>query len=47
LEPDGLGIGSEITSPMAALGKIGQEEDSSKKRPRKRDKKALPMPSLE
>jgi heterodisulfide reductase subunit B len=41
--PEELGIGTEIVSANAALKKIGQEEEESFK-PKKRDKKALPMP---
>jgi heterodisulfide reductase subunit B len=45
--PKSLGIGSEITSARHALSKIGQEPEPPEKQPRKRrDKKALPMPSL-
>ncbi len=41
-----LGIGSEIVSAKAALGKIGQEEGTAKKAPKRRDKDALPMPPM-
>ncbi len=41
-----LGIGSEIVSAAAALKKIGQVEAPPPRQPRRRDKKALPMPSL-
>lgn len=45
--PATLGIGSEITPAQAALNKIGTEEPPEKSRPERRDKKALPMPSLQ
>jgi heterodisulfide reductase subunit B len=38
------GFGTEIVSPKAALAKIGQEVEKPKKQ--RRDKKALPMPTL-
>ncbi len=45
MQPDELGIGSEMVSAKAALNKIGQEEETPKRsRPKRRDKKALPMP---
>jgi heterodisulfide reductase subunit B len=42
-----LGIGSEITSATEALNKIGKEEEPEKREAKRRDKKSLPMPSLE
>jgi heterodisulfide reductase subunit B len=42
-----LGIGSEITPAAKALDKIGQEDDSAKRKPKRRDKQALPMPSIQ
>lgn len=45
LESGELGIGTEIVSPEKALRKIGQEEEKPKtRRPKRRDKQALPMP---
>lgn len=44
LSEKALGIGSEIVSPRQALRKIGQEAPPTDKRPKRRDKKALPMP---
>jgi heterodisulfide reductase subunit B2 len=41
-----LGFGSELVSADAALSKIGQEEPPEKHAPKKRDKQALPMPSM-
>lgn len=46
MEPTSLGIGSEIVSALPALGKIGAEEAEVYK-PKRRDKKALPMPGLD
>lgn len=45
IEPNDLGIGSEIVAAEAALDKIGQEQESQKHKPKRRNKKALPMPS--
>ncbi len=45
MEPNDLGIGSEIVSSKAALDKISQEQQSEKHKPKRRDKKMLPMPS--
>lgn len=42
--PEELGFGTEIVSATNALKKIGQEEEETY-RPKKRDKKALPMPT--
>jgi heterodisulfide reductase subunit B len=42
-----LGFGDAIVSARAALSKIGQEAALVKKPRERRDKKALPMPSLE
>ncbi len=45
LPADEVGIGSEIVSARPALGKIGQEEEPAVRKPQRRDKKALPMPT--
>ncbi|MCB9450222.1 MAG: CoB--CoM heterodisulfide reductase iron-sulfur subunit B family protein [Anaerolineaceae bacterium] len=42
-----LEIGSEIVPADAALAKIGQEESAKPRRAERRDKQALPMPSLD
>lgn len=42
-----LDIGSEITSAAPALEKIGKEEPKAPRKPARRDKQALPMPTLE
>lgn len=47
LSPKALGIGSEITSAKAALDKIGKEEAPVERKPKRRDKSALPMPSMQ
>jgi len=44
LKPKEVGIGTEIVSAKEALNKIGKEEPKRRK-PKRRDKKALPMPS--
>lgn len=44
---DEMGIGSERISARDALRKIGQEKAPEKKRPKKRDKQALPMPPMD
>jgi heterodisulfide reductase subunit B len=46
-KPGELGIGSEIVDATPALSKIGQEEEPEPHRPKRRDKKALPMPGLD
>jgi Ni/Fe-hydrogenase subunit HybB-like protein len=43
--PQELGFGREIVSAKAALDKIGQEEEPKERKPKRRDKQALPMPS--
>jgi heterodisulfide reductase subunit B len=43
LQPEALGIGSEMVSAKDALAKIGQEQEAPPK-PKRRDKQALPMP---
>jgi heterodisulfide reductase subunit B len=44
IAPKELGIGKEFVSADAALAKIGQTEQKPRK-PKRRDKKALPMPA--
>jgi heterodisulfide reductase subunit B len=44
INADNLGFGSEIVSAKRALSKIGSEEPEEQYKPKKRDKKALPMP---
>jgi heterodisulfide reductase subunit B len=39
-----VGIGIEIVSAKDALSKVGQEEEAEERKPKRRDKKALPMP---
>jgi heterodisulfide reductase subunit B len=39
-----VGIGIEIVSAKDALSKIGQEEEPAERKPKRRDKQALPMP---
>ena len=46
LTEEQLGIGSEIVPAKEALMKIGQEVTEQKQRKQRRDKQALPMPSL-
>ncbi|GAB4573771.1 MAG: CoB--CoM heterodisulfide reductase iron-sulfur subunit B family protein [Anaerolineae bacterium] len=46
LDAKQLGIGSEIVSAARALSKIGQEEPPARTPPQRRDKDALPMPSV-
>jgi heterodisulfide reductase subunit B len=46
LSPEEASIGSEIMSTSEALARIGHEEPASTAAPRRRDKKALPMPPL-
>lgn len=43
--PESLGFGSELVDAKPALARIGHEEEKTY-RPKRRDKKALPMPSL-
>lgn len=46
LQPEALGIGSEIVPAQAALNKIGQvPAETPRPTPKRRDKDALPMPS--
>lgn len=45
MEPKDIGISSEIVSAKTALDKIGQETEPEKHQPKRRDKKALPMPA--
>ncbi len=45
-EAKALGIGTEIVSAQAALDKIGTEQEPPSRTPARRDKKALPMPTL-
>jgi heterodisulfide reductase subunit B len=47
LDAKELGIGSEIVSARAALAKIGQEEMPKRREPKRRDKRALPMPPMD
>jgi heterodisulfide reductase subunit B len=42
-----LGLGSEIVPAQPALSKIVSEKPEQPKRPKRRDKQALPMPSLD
>ena len=44
LDGKALGIGSEIVSAGPVLKKIGQKPAAKPKKPKRRDKKALPMP---
>lgn len=46
LKPKDLGLGSEIVSATPALSKIGEEEPQQYQ-PKRRDKRALPMPGLD
>lgn len=47
MKPGDLDIGSEIVPADAALAKIGQEAETRPRRAERRDKNALPMPSLD
>lgn len=47
LQPEALGIGSEIVSAREALAKIGKVQEAPRHTPKRRDKDALPMPSLD
>lgn len=44
--PESLGIGSELVDARQALSRIGREAEEAPYRPKRRDKQALPMPSL-
>lgn len=46
IDPKDLGIGLEIVQANPALSRIGTEEEQPKK-PKKRDKQALPMPPMD
>ncbi len=46
LTQEQVGIGSEIVSSRGFLAKIGQEEPSPDRKPQRRDKDALPLPSI-
>ncbi|NDJ86184.1 MAG: disulfide reductase [Chloroflexi bacterium] len=48
LSENALGLGSEIIPAGPALAKIGTvDEQKTRERPKRRDKKALPMPSMD
>jgi heterodisulfide reductase subunit B len=47
MEAEALGIGSEIVPASRALAKIGQVAEEEPRKPKRRDKQALPMPGEE